>query len=211
MNKKIKLILSITIITILVVATLSLIFSNHEKYNIFTAQVIAEYDDGRTFTTLYNEKGYGNENDAWALLQLSPSYSFGVRFINVSIPQGAKIKKAYVELYSIGTPGHRHPNCKIYCDDTDNAVNFSVKGVLDICGRNYTTNYTRWNTTLPYGKWVKTPSIAKQVQEVINRENWTSGNAIVVLFVTEGLRGYSATFHNYAAGNPAKLYIEWTK
>ena len=211
MNKKIKLILSITIITILVVATLSLIFTNHEKYNIFTAQVIAEYNDGRTFTTLYNEKGYGNENDAWALLQLSPSYSFGVRFINVSIPQGAKIKKAYVELYSIGTPGHRHPNCKIYCDDTDNAVNFSVKGVLDICGRNYTTNYTRWNTTLPYSKWVKTPSIAKQVQEVINRENWTSGNAIAVLFVTEGLRGYSAAFHNYAAGNPAKLYIEWAK
>ena len=35
---------------------------------------------------------------------------FGVRFTNVNIPHGVKIKEAYVELFSIGTPGHDHPN-----------------------------------------------------------------------------------------------------
>jgi hypothetical protein len=32
---------------------------------------------------------------------------------------------------------------------------------------------------------------------------------MAVLFISEGLVGYSAAFKNYATGYPAKLYIEW--
>ena len=164
-------------------------------------------DDSRTFTS--GDEFGGDENGKWATLQLSTTYSFGLRFNNISIPKNAEIVKAYIELYSIGTPGHQSPNCKIYCDDTDNAVNFSEKGVLDLCGRKYTYSHTRWNTTVPYGEWVKTPSLVDQLQEVILNKNWKKDNSVAFLFVTECLKGYSATFQNYEAGYPARLYVEW--
>jgi hypothetical protein len=168
-----------------------------------------EHDDARTFTVENSETGYENEDGKWAILQLSPSYSFGVRFTNVSIPRYATIKKAYIELYSIGTTAHRHPVCRIYCDDVDNAVNFSTIGVLDICGRSYTTAYSKWNATLPYGAWVSTPSLVVPLQKIINRINWNPGNAIAFLFVSEGTLDCAATFQNYESGKPAKLYVEW--
>ena len=175
--------------------------------NIF--EVSDEHDDARTFTVEMNDLDYGNEDGEWAGLQLAPSYSFGVRFTDINIPNNAKIIDAYIELYSTGSPGLRHPNCKIYCDDVDNATNFVEIGVLDICGRNYTDNYSLWNETVSYGEWVKTPVIKNVIQEVVSRENWTVNNSISVLFVSNGIRGYSATFQNFEKGYPARLCVKW--
>lgn len=198
-------ILIIGAVILLVLSQINLLGNFHSAIYV----VNDEHDDGRTFTVEHSEKGYGNEDGKWATLQLSSSYSFGVRFTNVAIPNDAKIKAAYVELYSVGTPGHRYPNCRIYCDDVDNAVNFSTFGVLNISGRIYTQSYEIWNATVPYGEWVKTPSIVAPVQEVIDRENWASGNSLAVLFVSEELMEYSASFQNYENGFPARLYVEW--
>jgi len=204
-------ILLVVIVSAVVILSLMYYEFTRSKDIKLIISVSSPEDDARTFTTDNNELGFGNEDGGWAMLQLAPSYSFGVRFVNVTLPDNAKIKDAYVELYSVGTPGIDHPNCRIYCDASANAVNFSVKGVLDRCGRNYTTNFTIWNETVPYGKWIRTPSITAQIREVINRENWTSGNAIAVLFVSEGLRGYSATFQNFENGYPARLHIIYEK
>ena len=174
-----------------------------------TYEVNDRNDNGRTFTVENNEIGYGNENGSWALLQLSPSYSFGIKFDEINIPQGSIIKTAYIELFSIGTPGHLYPNCKIYCDYVDDAVNFIDVGVLDICGRIYTSSYAYWNSSVIFGDWVKTPSVIPPIQDVINRTNWKKGNSIAFLFVTEGFDNYSATFQNFESGYPPRLYIEW--
>ena len=182
---------------------------NLDEYNISIFEVENPNDDARSFTVMFNVDESKTENGAWAILQLSPSYSFGVRFNNVTIPQNATINNVYVELYSIGTPGHLHPNCKIYCDDVNNSIDFSVYGVLNNSGRIYTTNYEYWNSTVSYGKWIKTPSITSCITEVISRSNWTSGNSISILFVSEGIRGYASAFQNYEKGYPARLYLEW--
>lgn len=167
-----------------------------------------ENDDGRTFTVERSDVGYGNEYDGWALLQLSPSYSFGVKFDNISIPKDAIIRSAVIELFSVGTPLHRSVNCIIYGDNASSAVNFSVAGVLNISGRNYTKSFLVWNETIPYG-WVTTPSVVDILQEVRMRENWTAGHSVVFLFVTQGLKQYSSTFQNYQTGDPARLLLEW--
>ena len=78
-------------------------------------------DDARTFIAENSPTGYGDEDGAWALLQLSPSYSFGLRFNNVTIPHNAKIQEAYVRLFSVGTPRSSSPNCMIYGDRTNNS------------------------------------------------------------------------------------------
>lgn len=210
MNKKY---LTILVIALIFLGSLVVIGLNEiNRVNKQTYEVNEEPDNARTFA-VYTDgilTGFGNENGTWALLQLSSSYSFGVKFDNITIDQCAKIKTAYIDLYSVGTPNNRHPNCKIYCDDMDNAVNFVEKGVLDISGRIYTENYTLWNETVEFLKWTKTPSLVNPVQEVINRRNWVAGNSIAFLFITEGLFEYSATFQNFENGYPAKLYIEWT-
>lgn len=211
LKRKQQRIMFVALFSLVVVLSLVYYMVTRSDYVTLVIKVQAPDDDARTFITGVDGEGYGDEDGGWAMLQLAPSYSFGVRFVNVFVPHGARIKDAYVELYSVGTPGHDHPNCRIYCDASDNAVNFSVCGVLDRCGRVYTTNFTRWNETVSYGKWVKTPSIAAQIQEVVNRKNWTSGNAVVVLFISEGIRGYSATFQNYENGYPARLHIVFEK
>ncbi len=178
-----------------------------QNHNVFF--VDDEFDDARTFKIVQANIMSETEHGKWATLQLSPTYSFGVKFNNITIPKNAEIIDVYIELFSTGTPGLDHPNCNIYCDYVDNAVNFSTIGVLNISGRNYTTNYTLWNTTVDYGKWVKTPSIKKQFTEIISRKNWTSGNSIAFLFVTNGYSKYSATFQNYEKDYPAKLSVIW--
>jgi len=181
-----------------------------EDYKIFTTQVADENDDGRSFTADGSEKGYEDEIAAWALLQLAPSYSFGVRFVDVEIPKNATILEAYIELYSVSTPGNNLMNCKIYCDNVDDAVNFSVKGVLNISGRNYSKNYADWNESVGFNKWEKTPELKNLVQEIVNRKNWTKGNSMAFLFITKGLYGYAGAFTNYLEGlQPVKLFIKW--
>jgi len=211
-NKK-KYLITITILIVLLAIATYLVnpLSNkdNKQKNIF--EINDENDDGRSFTVELGDLGYGNEYTAWALLQLSPSYSFGLKFDNVSIKKNSTILNAYVELFSVGTPGHRNPNCIIYCDNVDNSVNFSEMGVLDICGRNYTKNFVDWNESLPHNKWVKSPSVVKLVQEIINRTNWSSGNSLSILFISKGLNNYSAAFNNYDTGYSARLYVEWKK
>lgn len=210
MKKKYKI---ITIILIVLIALIVFIFlinnlSNKDSENWQVFEINDENDDGRSFTVEIGDLGYGNEYASWALLQLSPSYSFGLKFDNITIDKNATIIDAYIELFSVGTPGHRSPNCKIYCDNVDNPMNFSDIGVLDICGRNYTNNYTLWNESLPHNKWIKTPAIVEIIQELINRENWSSGNSIAILFISNGFQDFSAAFKNYDSGYPARLYIK---
>jgi hypothetical protein len=212
MNKQKKNIIILIIISIVIISAAIFFIRDfmananvhHEEY-----VVNNEHDDARTFTTQNSQTGYGNEDGKWASLQLSPSYSFGVRFTNVSIPRNATIKNAYIQLYSIGTSAHRHPRCKIYCDAVGNAVNFSTIGVLNICGRIYTINYSQWNETLPYGVWVSTPSLVAPLQELISKQNWTQGNALAFLFISDGTPDCAAAFQNYENEKPAKLYVEW--
>jgi len=203
--------LSVVIITVGICLLSLIIFLNiiyNNPKNFLEREIISENDDGRTFEVPSLPEGFGDEYTEWATLQVNPTYSFGLRFTNITIPRGSKIIEAYVKLFSIGSKGHCHVNCTIYCDNTSDALNFSTKGCLERCGRNYTKASVDWNEKLPYLSWVKTPSIKYLVQEVINRADWKAGNALAILFITKHSDD-SAVFDNYGGGHPARLYIEW--
>lgn len=207
---KINIIISIIILVITVAILTMVLVKFSEESNFIELQVTSENDDGRTFE-VPSTGAYGDEYEAWANLQVNPSYSFGVRFTDVSIPKNATIKEAYVKLFSLGIPKHQHINCTIYCDNVGNAVNFSTMGCLKINGREYTKTSQDWNNNdLPYKDWVKTPSITHLIQEVVNRRDWKTDNAIAVLFISKHTPD-SAVFDNYGGGHPARLYIEWSE
>jgi len=204
---KVAILIFVMIVAVVILAYIFVYSEETENINHDIFTVNDEFDDARAFIVTLND--IFSETEHGATLELNPTYSFGVRFTNVSIPSNATLVDSYVEIFSTSTPGIDRPNCKIYCDNVDNAVNFTNAGVLNISGRNYTENFSNWNTTVPYGKWINAPSIKAQIQEVISRENWTSGNSIAVLFVTNGYNDYAATFQSYERGYPAKLHIKW--
>ena len=198
-------------IAVAVIVSVSLLYGKllPDDTNYSTFFVSAPDDDSRTFIAENSELGYGDEDGEWAVLQLSPSYSFGVRFGNVSLPKHAEIIEAHIRLLSISTPISNSVNCFIYGDDSNHSHNFSVQGVLQRCGRTFTTNSVEWNTTVPYYECVQTPNIKTIVQEIINNETWEQGNGLSILFITKGLRGYSAAFQNFESGYPPALCVQW--
>jgi len=218
-EKKIAIIAALIIIVILASSIILLLNpdlfsgdnSTNQKYNTYTFEVSDGADDARTFTIINNPRGYQNEDGKNIPLQLSPSYSFGVRFTNVTLPENETIQDAYIELYSICSTYTKYPNCYIYADTNKNSSNFTKDiGVLDVSGRNYTNHSIIWNTTLPHAQWVKTPSLKDIIYEVVNNKNWTEGDPITVLFVTRAYQGYAATFKCFEKGYPARLIIKTT-
>lgn len=212
--------LAIAVLVIIVLLSVIVLFvvpennddkiQDEQKFNENLFYVDNGTDDARTFSVDLSDEGFGNEDGYYENLQLSPSYSFGLRFNNISIPKNAIIIDAYVGVYSVGTPGHRSPNCKIYADNVSNAASFNdTIGVLNITGRNYTESSVLWNETVAYDQWVRTPSITSVVQEVIDNNEWAENNSIAILFVTQGYWEYIASFNNFERGFASRLHVEW--
>jgi len=103
----------------------------------------------------------------------------GVRWQNVTIPQGSKINSATVKMVpdSIGD----EPNHPFWFEDVDNALLF-VAGGTNISDRVPTTATVTWasaNLGADGLSYFSLPDATAMVQEVVNRSGWVSGNAMV--------------------------------
>lgn len=137
-------------------------------------------------------------------------YNGGMRFSNVLIPQGATIISAVLEVYSIGTVNDDSA-VDIFCNDVDNAVNFSTDP--DVTSRVRTTATVSDNTDSVGTGWYAFPDISSVVQEVIDRAGWASGNAFVVLVDGQSTVNKDFRYRSYdgSAANAAKLTIVYTE
>lgn len=127
-------------------------------------------DDGRERSgSWYNSDSYlitGNFSFSWSL---------GVRFQGVSIPQGSTINSATLSLYCIGANygATRGGLGKIYGYDTDDAAAFS--STIRPTNVSKTTASTLINTPPSVGAWSDF-NVASIVQEIVDRGGWASGN-----------------------------------
>ena len=132
----------------------------------------------------------------------------GLRFTNVTIPNGATINTATLTGEMIGTT-RDDPSFNIHCEAADNAGTFtSTNG--DISGRTLTTaNATITATNVGAGPYAF-PDIASVVDEVTSRVGWSSGNALVVIL--DGQAGGDSEFDSYdgAPSTAFKLDIDYT-
>lgn len=109
----------------------------------------------------------------------------GMRFLNVTIPQGSTINTATVSLNFIST-SYDSPDTIIYCENVDDATTFTT-GASNISGRSLTSG-TAWAAT-NLGLGVKvSANFAAEVQTVVNRGGWASGNDLNVI-----IKGNSGT------------------
>jgi len=139
----------------------------------------------------------------------------GIRFPSASIPKGSVISSAVLTLYSYGSTSGETCNAKIYGNDADNAV--APTSHAQAQGLDLTTAFVSWNGI---GSWTAgsgydTPGLATIIQEIIDRDGWSSGNAIQIIIHDDGSSvGAYRTPHAWDGGNPAyypKLVITYVE
>lgn len=133
------------------------------------------------------------------------SVTTGLRFTNIEIPQGKTIESAYIQFMASYT-NTTASTYKIVGEAADNSAAFSDTAG-DISGRTATTasvsgTAASWTAGTTY-----TADLTPIVQEIVNRTNWKSGNAMSFIITGTGTR----RAHSYDS-DPAKvpmLYIKY--
>ena len=152
-------------------------------------QVGASTDD------CYKRLDYGDANPLWrptandvrvgcAGVPTVYTYGSGMRFTNITIPQGTTIDSAYLTLTASNPMSGAAVKARISADDTDDAATFSTVGDFDTRYAARTTarvdwdNIAAWTNELEYDS----PEIKTVIQEIVDRGGWTSGNDIAIFW-----------------------------
>jgi hypothetical protein len=121
----------------------------------------------------------------------------GLRFTDITIPMGTKIKKASVQFEVDETKGGTYPVFLIIDGELSaNAATFS-KDARNISSRPRTRTGAWWDVP----DWIvkgeqgpaqKTPDISDIIQEIVDQDGWVSGNSLV-LILEQGYSRYIST------------------
>lgn len=135
----------------------------------------------------------------------------GIRFQNITIPQGATITNAYIEFTADGANSGT-TNLNFYGEAADNAVTFTT-ATNNITGRTKTSFMVAWSAVPAWttiGQTQQTPTLAPLIQEIVNRVGWLSGNSLVIIIngTTGSLR--RAVSYNGGASSAALLVVQYT-
>ena len=114
-----------------------------------------------------------------------------VRFPSINVPQGTTIDSAVLSMKTDAT-GAQKIWGQIFGNDVDNA------GPLgDVTGLARTTANTFWQTGNLSSNTRYTHTVTTQVQEIINREGWVSGNAIAIILKGDSGSNYNAFMYSW--------------
>ena len=132
----------------------------------------------------------------------------GIRFPNLTIPQGSTISSAYIE-FEVDETSTIPTNLTFWAEDIDDAPTFNAT-TNNISSRTKTTASVNWNNVSPWEEVdVKHNSAGLMpiIQEVTDRAGWASGNGIVILIEGTGTR----TAESYNGENAAapKIYVTY--
>lgn len=110
----------------------------------------------------------------------------GMRFQNLTIPQGARIDSAFIVVSSheAKTP-EDVANLTIYGEATDDAQTFTDDAL--ITDRPSTLATVEWTVAEEWGLYTfhRTADLTPIVQELVDREGWESGNSIAFIVAGE--------------------------
>ena len=138
----------------------------------------------------------------------------GIRFQNVFIPKGSSITNAYIT-FTADETSSQLTNLTINAEAADNAAQFSNSG-FNISGRTLTDaavtvnwdNIPAWGQVGETGVKQQTPDLSDLLEEVVNREYWSSGYAMVFIITGTGKR--VAESYNGDSSKAPLLHVEYT-
>lgn len=130
-------------------------------------------------------------NSALRLGEVSGNQIVGLRFNEINIARGTKIRGAHIQFQS-QKKATKKSSLMITAEDSADAERF-LEDSHDLSARNSTSQEVAWNPPAwekvgQAEKDQRTPNLAKLVQAVINRPDWSAGNSIAFLFSGSGQR-----------------------
>ncbi|MGB5624454.1 MAG: LamG domain-containing protein, partial [Woeseiaceae bacterium] len=134
----------------------------------------------------------------------------GMRFTNVTVPNGATISSAYTQ-FQVDETNSGATNINIQGQAIDDAPTFTT-GNSNISSRSRTSASVAWapvawTTVGEAGPDQRTPDLKSVIQEIVNRPGWTSGNDIVIIITGSGER--TAESYNGSSSGAAMLHVEY--
>jgi hypothetical protein len=136
----------------------------------------------------------------------------GLRFNYVTVPAGATIEEAYIQ-FTVNETGDRSTTLNIRGNDVGNSPPFSSSD-NNVTSRALTAFQVYW---FPPG-WdykgaasldQRTPDLSDVVQEIVDRGDWNSGNAMSFIISGSGRRVAHA--REGSQGDAPHLTISWTE
>jgi type IV pilus assembly protein PilY1 len=128
----------------------------------------------------------------------------GMRFQNVDLPQGVTIQSAFIEFIA-DENGDDDAELTIFGENVDNATVFMAND-FNISGRTKTDASVLWVPD-PWtsGDQYSTPDVAALVQEIVDRPDWSAGNAMA--FIVNGTGKRAATSRERGSAYAAVLRV----
>lgn len=145
-----------------------------------------EYDDTFDILTLKTRSLEGIE-----------SYIVGLRFLNVAVPNGARIDAASLRVSS--SDPKTDWIATLRAEAADDPPTFTqIDGPH---ARTMTPAGAPWSGGTVDGDWSQSPEIRSMIQEVVDRGGWSAGNALVLLLDSDSLpMGITQGFRSYDYG-----------
>ncbi|MCA9246209.1 MAG: putative Ig domain-containing protein [Planctomycetales bacterium] len=136
----------------------------------------------------------------------------GLLYRNLSIPQGATIVNASIQ-FTTFKPNDGDVTAIFQAQATGDAVSFSSSN-NDLSSRPKTSasvswNPAPWNSSGQSGPEQLTPNLASVIQEVVDRGDWSSGNALAILITGTGNRRRASSYNDSPADAPV-LTVDYT-
>lgn len=154
--------------------------------------------------TLYN----GDISRTGSILNMDSSQINAMRFQNVTVPIGANIISAELELTSSDNDTG-DSTLRLYAENIANSPALSSSDD-DISDRTKTTNFTEWQPD----NWsddnhYTSPDMSAVIQEVVGNIGWASGNALTIIQTHESGNDRRAKSYNNSSSEAAKLHISY--
>src|SRR3954453_15317968 len=173
----------------------------------FERRVVVGADDAEEFAT---GSMYLTSSDL-ELVYDGSNQRVGIRFTNVTIPKGATITKAYLQFEAKETQSEA-TSLAIRGKAADNAAPFtSTNGNISTrarTGSSISWTPPAWTLIGEAGANQRSPDLSPAIQEILNRNNWASGNALALIITGTGHR--TAWAYDGKTASAPLLHIEYT-
>ncbi len=153
---------------------------------------------------------YLNSSDIELVYDGSKNQTIGLRFQDLTIPQGAIITTAYVQ-FTVDETNSAATSVTIRAQDTDSASAFTNSD-FNVSSRLTTSESVswqpaNWSSVGAAGNDQRTPEMKSIIQEVVNRSGWLAGNELALIITGSGER--TAESYNGSSSKAALLHIEY--
>ena len=142
-------------------------------------QVGASADDGHAYPAVVTAMDSGGTN-----IYICNDYRAFFRFTNITIPQGATINSVVLQFYSNQARAQTTAKVKIHFEAADNPG--APSDHTDLTGRSLTTGTSwtvgAWSASI----WYSSPEVKAELQAVVDRVGWSSGNSVMVHILNDG-------------------------